>query len=676
MDMIGRFHPVILHLPIGILFLVFFLEIWGRYRKTDDFKSAISLGLKLGAGLAVLTSISGYFLMQSGGYEGPIAIRHQWLGIVTSLVSLLLVGLHGQQPRIYFPFFVLAMALLVVTGHYGGSLTHGEDFLFVSSAVASPEVKMSEDAEVYHDVVAPLFQNYCVSCHNDSKSKGDLRMNSPEALEAGGESGPLFISGRPQDSELMKRIHLPLEDENHMPPKSKKQLTDEQILLLHWWIESGAPFAGRVGDLQMTEEIHQIINRYSTPTSGEPAIAVANVSDQTLEDLRKSGYPIYRMGEGSSFVGVDFTNRDDLKTRDLKKLSKVREQLVELKLGFSSVRDPMMKTISLFPHLQKLYLQGTDVTTKGINKLKNHDYLSSLNLYDTAVDDGIVETLVSMPMLKEVYLWQSKVDSSGIAELSREKPQLQINYGADRSIFGDAALTPPVIIAEKDLFTDSLEVTLDLNFNDVQIYYTTDGTTPDTTSMLYTKPIILRNTSLLQAYSTKPNWKSSELTSKQFVKVKYHLDDITLLTKPKDKYKGQGGKTLGDLVKGSTIFTDGNWLGYEGDDLLAVIDLKESEPLSAVSVSALEAAGSWIFYPREIDIWTSRDGSKYDLVSTQKYPTASSINPAETTNFTASIPNTEARYIKVQVKNLGKNPPWHPNPGQPSWVFVDEIVVE
>jgi len=282
-----------------------------------------------------------------------------------------------------------------------------------------------------------------------------------------------------------------------------------------------------------------------------------------------------------------------------------------------------------------------------------------------------------LPRLKKLYLWQSATTSEGIAQLVSNKPRLTINTGVDKSIFGDAQLKPPLIASDKDLFQDSLEVALEMNFKNVNLYYTTDGTEPDSTSTLYTAPFSIGNTSKIKAIAHKKGWQTSAVAERQFVQAQYRPTTIRLNKAPNDRYKANGAPSLIDFQKGSTTFTDGNWLGYENTHFTATLDLGKQQAINGVTVSALEATGSYIFFPKGMEVSVSNDNKNFKSVLSKTYPTTQEPFSPELKNFTETFPAPQhTRYVRVQVKSNLVNPDWHPAPGAPCWVFVDEILVQ
>nr|MCU0354948.1 ribonuclease inhibitor [Cytophagales bacterium] len=270
----GRFHPLVVHLPIGILVIAALIEFAARSPKLAALREANRFVLFWGAVTATLACVIGYMLAQSGGYDEDALGKHQWLGYgvaAAAWVAYLLKNVPGGLlHKAYRPVFGVAVLLLFGAGHYGGNLTHGSDYLTQympqplravaglpprKEPAAAKKITDINQAVVFTDLVQPTLEQSCVNCHNAEKQKGDLRMDSHEFLLKGGEHGPVLVAGRADESEMLKRIHLPLEDDDHMPPKGKPQPTDQQIALLTWWINQGAPVDKKVAELKVTDDM-------------------------------------------------------------------------------------------------------------------------------------------------------------------------------------------------------------------------------------------------------------------------------------------------------------------------------------------------------------------------------------------------------------------------------------
>ena len=207
-------------------------------------------------------------------------------------------------------------------------------------------------------------------------------------------------------------------------------------------------------------------------------------------------------------------------------------------------------------------------------------------------------------------------------------------------------------------------------------FYTLDGTLPDSTSLKYSEPFHLTQTADIQVIAKKEGWGTSASTVRTVVRAKYQATNVILNKKPNDRYKAEGALSLVNLKKGSTNFTEGEWLGYENSNMTAILDMGKSLKVSNVSVSALESTGSYIFFPKHINISVSMNGKNFQKVAKKTIPTTTGPEPPLIKNFSMPFETLNARFIKVEVKSNLVNPSWHPAPGAPCWIFVDEIMVE
>ena len=243
LNYLGKFHPVVLHLPIGALYLTFCLFLLEKFFKTK-YTIPIRFGLLFSFAFSVLSAALGYFLYLGDDFSGDLIDRHMWLGISTTLFIGGLLWIHKTSKYLnYFtPSFVVTIILLSITGHFGGQITHGSEYLKLPDFSKPNNVASLDSVNLYNSVVMPILDNKCVKCHNQNKSKGDLMLNSKEAILKGGESGSILVSFDSSSSHLYNYPNLPMADKMHMPPEGNSQLTENEIELLRIWIDNGAEF--------------------------------------------------------------------------------------------------------------------------------------------------------------------------------------------------------------------------------------------------------------------------------------------------------------------------------------------------------------------------------------------------------------------------------------------------
>lgn len=465
---IGRMHPLLVHLPIGFLFIALFLEIAQRFGKvavTEQTKSFVLLCAAIGA---TLSCVVGYLLASEGGYDEEALSQHQWQGIGVAVfawlawvvTSVRLPEKAGWLSLLYFPAFGLSVLLMFFAGHLGGTLTHGDGYLTqytpnpIRTLVGMPPREESEsggeikplanvsEAVVYTDVVQPILATKCVQCHGSSKQKGDLRLDGFEHLKKGGENGPVFVAGKGAESGLVKVCLLPVEDDQHMPPKGKPQLTTAQIGLISWWIDQGAPTDKKVQELEKNPEIAAHLEALGTGGAGTTAggpqakpgvdlskITVGEPDKNDVAALRKLNLIVSPVSKDQHIMEVSAINAPAFSDGDMPLLQKLSDQIVWLKIGGTEVTDKALNDVARLKHLNKLYLDRTAITDNGIDHLNTLPNLEYLNLIGTKVSDASVKKLADLKALRSVYLWQSAVSDSGIVQLRRLRPDLHVIGG-------------------------------------------------------------------------------------------------------------------------------------------------------------------------------------------------------------------------------------------------------
>jgi len=262
---LGRFHVLMLHIPIGIIIAIFFLELLARKEKYRHLEAASPFLWNAAAVSAVLTVILGYMHFAEGGFDGASGAQHRTFGTALAVIITVIAVLRSSKfaPNylpVYLPAATLLVLLVSITGHYGGNLTHGSTYLVEYApqpirALAGlrerrPPVMSVAEADPFLDLVGPIFEQRCGGCHNDDKRQGELVLTSYEGLMRGGETGSAVVAGRPQLSELIYRIELPHDDENFMPAEGKTPLTEEQTRIIRWWVGAGLPVETTIGELE------------------------------------------------------------------------------------------------------------------------------------------------------------------------------------------------------------------------------------------------------------------------------------------------------------------------------------------------------------------------------------------------------------------------------------------
>ncbi len=441
-EFVGRFHPVLVHLPIGILLMGLLLQWLSTREHYKISPEVIKIVLLCGSSTAIVACITGYLLSLSGDYDGSLVSWHMWMGLVVALVSVLLCIkiLKKQYGIIYKATSFSLLMLVIITGHLGGSLTHGSDYLtsaLISDAntIAPKNIINVQEAEAYEDVVQPLLQAKCYSCHNMKKQKGGLRMDDPQLLMKGGKDGKVILAGKAAESELIKRLLLPREAEHHMPPKDKPQLNERQIALIHWWINQGADFDKKVKYLQQPEKIKPVLLALQSnhleqkAPSTVPANEVEKADEKAIFTLKNTGVVITPVAKGSNYLMANFVTASKMSDEDIKLLLPIKKQLVWLKLGDTKITDKALPVLAECTNLTLLHLNNTNITDKGLPSLKSLTNLQLLNLVNTKVTALGIEELANLKKLQSIYVYKTNVKAGDWVKLSQVFPKVMIDTG-------------------------------------------------------------------------------------------------------------------------------------------------------------------------------------------------------------------------------------------------------
>lgn len=439
LEFFGRFHPLLVHLPIGIL-LISALFLWlDRWSKMSFPPDVISLSLGLGALSAVASVISGLLLENSGDYSGSTIFWHKALGITVagfSILLWLLVKGDWISDTMLRYVLLLFVTLISVTGHLGGTLTHGKGYiaeplaeLYTTRDIDFTSIN-ADSAIFYRDVVQTIFDSKCISCHGPDKQKGKLRLDSREAITKGGEDGKVIDEGNSHESELMKRIELPLDHEDHMPPREKRQLTSMEQQWIRLWIQSGADYNKKIAELISKDEIQTVLDAGKAQgITDVPEEEADAVSAEQLEQFTENGIAITPLGRESNYLQASFISIPKQASAVLPSLTVIKEQLLWLNLSYTEVNDESMKILKDFKNLRRLHLTRTQITDESIKTLAQLPNLNFINLDGTNVTLAGLQQLSEMKSLKSLFLFEVKLTEEEREQLKRRLPKVNIEFG-------------------------------------------------------------------------------------------------------------------------------------------------------------------------------------------------------------------------------------------------------
>ncbi len=450
----GRFHPLVVHFPIALIFFAFFLQLLSLFHRFQQYKPAMRLAWLCGALTSVLAAVMGFCLSYESGYDNDLLFWHQWLGIALAGVSSVTYLLHCGCIRLQSNFLIWilsigAVGLTMVTGHYGGSLTHGSNYLYeyappqLQKMVGYTPPKSSRKTDVnelselhiYNDIVAPIFAERCLSCHSEEKMKGGLDLSSQEGIEKGGAFGPVIEPGNADGSELIRRITLPASDEAAMPPEGKARISDERVRLLQWWINSGAPFDETIEEETLPDEARSILEAQflASLQKSENTVPVESAAQEVIQAVRQQGFLVRALASGQPLLDVRIDPlQDGIRAENILALDAIRKQIAWLNLSGCGLSGELLQSLPDMPNLTRLNVSNNPIGDVSPFQPQSFPQLTVLNLYQTNVDDDAVDHLVRLKTLEVLYVWGTGMSDEDLRILKMALPNIEVITGTSK----------------------------------------------------------------------------------------------------------------------------------------------------------------------------------------------------------------------------------------------------
>lgn len=434
----GKFHPLAVHLPVGILVLFVIAGIVIPRKDLLNSMAVVRLMLLVSALSATISVISGFILTLSGDYAGSILNAHRIFGIVLTLVNWIIFFRLQQALNLtnlqFKALMICILVLITITGHLGGSLTHGEDYL----TPPPPSVWFSGESEMNqrislnssgYEAVSVIFNEKCVVCHGPGKQRGGLRLDSKGHLEKGGKNGNL-IGEAHSESMLITRITLPPDDEEHMPPKDRKQLSKAEIDFLKWWVSSGSVMDFSLQDMGLPDSLYSMLSSESPEISLIPEEEVKAADQEVLQRLAHFGVIVTPVGQGTNYLAANFVNvLSENISGAVKSLTGINMQLIHLYLDDQTLDDAGWQHLSNLENLRKLSARNSNLNDINISALSNLKNMKTLNLVQTDISATGIRQLRELDKLEQLYLYQSRVRSDDFLDIKNQFPGTSIDTG-------------------------------------------------------------------------------------------------------------------------------------------------------------------------------------------------------------------------------------------------------
>lgn len=247
MRYLGEFHPMVIHLTIGAMLVSLSMEL-GSLMSRGRWRPQILWVLFIAAVSSAPACLLGFCSHVAKGGESELLGEHMRDAILfSSLLMIVFLCKYIAELKKNLVFKKISSVLLwlcgllmVAAAHHGGEYTHGELSDKAPWKEKPQVIVASKEALVWQPetpffagVIQPIFEKKCIECHGEKEDKGDVTMHTWEGI------AEIINETEPERSLLLESIHLPIDDEMHMPPHDEVQLTLKEIELIRWWAKHG-----------------------------------------------------------------------------------------------------------------------------------------------------------------------------------------------------------------------------------------------------------------------------------------------------------------------------------------------------------------------------------------------------------------------------------------------------
>jgi len=682
----GRMHPMMLHFPIVIVMLAMVLEFF-RFKpenvKEELYQRFTSNLLLLGALSSAVTVIMGLFLSKEGGYTGSTLQWHKWTGVSIVFITSLI---HWSRNMGWYnsPLAkggaVITCLCLIFAGHFGATITHGDNFVLSPVLSANQDNVPFDQAIVFDNLVKPVFDKKCASCHNPDKVKGELILTDIKSIKAGGKNGKLFEPGKPEISLLLQRIHLPVGEKKHMPPADKMQLTEEEVSLLNLWIKGNADFKQKVIDLPVKDSLRLLAANLLKPAEPrEEQFNFAAADKQTIQKLNNNYRVVYALSKESPALAVNIYNKNAYSIKSIDELAPVKAQVVSLELNKMPVKDADLKSISQFENLRTLNLNFTDVTGTGLKNLTLLKHLQSLSLSGTNLSfQDLLLQMRSFQSLNKLAVWDTGLSDDEMNQLQKSNKNIELISGFKDDGASPIQLNPPSLKNISTIFTGQAALELKHTIKGADIRFTTDSTEPDSISspVFKNETMLHDNITIIKARAYKSGWYGSNTALFTLYKSSYKPDSMRLDSPMNPVHQANGAKTFFDREMGTFNANSpawaNNWGGFKNYDMQLVMEFKAPVLLSSVGVNTMLEPKTGIYPAAVIEVWGGENKASMKLLSTYKPEVPAKDMDHIIKVYEIAFKPKQVSYLKIIARPCNLPDPKNPK-GKQMLLLVDEV---
>ncbi len=323
----------------------------------------------------------------------------------------------------------------------------------------------------------------------------------------------------------------------------------------------------------------------------------------------------------------------------------------------------------LFKEVKYNLENGRSFTIKAPNVSTANFYIKSANL--------------NGQKYQKSYISHEDLMRGGVLEFEMtDSPATTAFVSAPQSGRAGRGVAVPVIEGGGRVFKDQTTITLKATSPHDEIIYSTGGKWN-----VYTGPFTINKTTTIKALTTAKvippidgdfgidRFEGGLTVEATFVK-RPNDWTVKIASRYGRQYTGGGDEGLIDGIRGTVNFASGEWQGYQGQDLVATVDLQRETEIKKVGGGFLQVARSWIWMPTHIEFEVSSDNVNFTKVADIKTDIAVDDMDSKMRDYVQTISPVKARYVRVHAYNLGKIPAWHPGAGGNAYIFIDEIIIE
>jgi beta-galactosidase len=315
-----------------------------------------------------------------------------------------------------------------------------------------------------------------------------------------------------------------------------------------------------------------------------------------------------------------------------------------------------------------------------INQLNPTDFL----MVNVDYKQAPIGTATCGPGVDEKYVLGNQVYEYTVLLRAFEKTQDPVELTRFQVPDMTAMMLPtPSISAEMAgkedyrIYNRPLTVSITCADKDVEIHYTTDGSDPTMKSPKYKSSFVIVNTCTIKAKAFKKGMMESFTAMRVFNRL--NIKKTTFVNPPVERYGKDADIALLDGKKGLPDDFYNDWLGFQGVDMEATIELAVPTTINLVKVGLCHQPQSWVMWPKGVWVSFSKDGQEFTDWQFAELPVFD--RPDKMKGFGRIEARLRAdgkqwKFVRVKVENPGVLPEWHPYAGEKAWIMVDEVVVE